>query len=135
MPTKRKRIKTFMSESKEKIDSAENSIEFGFFKSATHDIYFAAENAARALLLALEGNIPSNKNKIWMKIMNYQRKNLIKKFSRADIDKTYRYRRKADYVETRERIVITKDGVISALDISKRFVNEVESLLKEKRYL
>lgn len=86
-------------------------------------------------MLALEGNIPTDKNRIWIKITNYQRKNLIKEFNRADIDTAYKYRTKADYVETREEVEITKEGIISALGISKRFVDDVKSVLTERKFL
>lgn len=77
----KERIELFLEEAKEKLNSADKSIEFGFLKSAAHDIYFAAENAARALLLKIEGNIPKDKNKIWIKITNLQRQGIITTFT------------------------------------------------------
>lgn|GEM_PF-1754539 len=120
-----------MKEAKIKLNAADNSIESGFLKSAAHDIYFAAENAARALLLEVEGNIPRDKNKIWIKITNLQRRGIITTFTRADIDRTYLFRTKADYVEIDELAEITKDAILSAFGIVEEFVEEVERVLKK----
>lgn len=126
----RKRAENFMNEAKEKLAAAKNSINSGYLKSAAHDTYFAGENAARALLLALEGNVPKDKNKIWTKITNYQRCGLISSFNRKDIELSYRYRSKADYVEIGKEIEITKDSIVTTFALVKRFVDEVEKVLR-----
>jgi len=128
----KERIKLFLEEAKEKLNSADKSIEFDFLKSAAHDIYFAAENAAKALLLGAEGNIPRDKNKIWTKVTNLQRHGIITTFTRADIDRTYLFRTKADYVEIGEPVEITKDAILSAFGVAEEFVEEVEKVLKHE---
>lgn len=129
------RIKDFMKGAEDKIDSAERNIGLGFLKTAAHEIYYSAENAAKALLLALEGNIPNNKNKLWEKVTQLQRNGIIARFSRADIDRAYLFRTKADYIETGQAVEITEDAILSAFGTIDIFVKEVKKVLKEKNML
>lgn len=126
------RVKSFITGAESKINSAERNIEFGLLETAAHEIYYAAENAARALLLALEGNMPNDKNKLWAKITQLQRSGILTSFSRADIDKAYLFRTKADYVETGEAVEITEDAISAAFGTADIFVKDVKNIIERK---
>lgn len=126
------RIRKFITGAESKLNSAERNIEFGFLETAAHEIYYAAENAARALLLALEGNVPNDKNKLWAKITQLQRSGVLANFSRADIDKVYLFRTKADYVETGEAVEITEDAILSAFGVVDIFVQDTRKTIERK---
>ncbi len=128
----KERIKKFITGAEEKLNSAERNIGFGFLETAAHEIYFAAENAARAILLALEGNMPNDKNSLWAKIAQLQRNGILTGFSRADIDKAYLFRTKADYVETGEAVEITEDAILSAFGTVDVFVKNAKELIERK---
>lgn len=131
----KERILNFITGAEDKLNSAERNIDMGFLKTAAHEIYYAAENAARALLLSLEGNMPDDKNKLWEKVTQLQRTGTIASFSRADIDRAYLFRTKADYIETGKAVEITEDAIFSAFGTIDVFVKEVKKILKEKKFL
>lgn len=131
----KERVVMYLKESKEKLRSAEKNIELGFIKTAAHEIYYAAENAARALVLALEGNVPRDKASTWRKIRDFKRRGVVTKYVPEEIQRCYAYRRRVDYVEIREEIKITEEGIKQAFKISQEFVNEAERILKDENFI
>ncbi len=127
----KERVTMYLTESKEKLKSAEKNIELGFIKTAAHEIYYAA----RALVLALEGYVPRDKASTWRKIRDFKRAGIVTKYVPEEIQRCYAYRRRVDYVEIREEIKITEEGIKQAFKISQEFVNEAERILKDRNFI
>jgi len=129
------RVKLYMDESGGKLKAARKNLELGFVDTAAHESYYAAENAARALILALEGNIPKGKTLIWRKIRDLKDEDIVTSYIPEEISICYAYRRRADYVEIDEQVEITEDNIRNSIEISSRFISDVERILKDKRML
>lgn len=124
-------VKAF-ERAKEAIKSAEEVIDISLPTSANR-IYTAGENLAYAVLLSVQGSASRNHGKLWNGIQRLHEMGELKNDYRKTLETSYRLRIKGDYGRDIDGvIIINKQIIVEQIKTLKKFLNEVENVLKDK---